>query len=139
MSMQDNKAIVKRFIDESFNQRNFDAVQDLIAPDMIEHEAMPAVAPSGIEGMRMMTDMTLSAFPDFKVIFQHLIAEEDKVVVSMIWTGTHEGEFMGIPATGNTFSMNVIDIFRVQDGKLVEHWGVTDMMAMMQQLGVTAN
>lgn len=136
MSTQDNKAIVKRFIDESFNQRNFDAVQDLVAPDMVEHEAMPEGAPTGIDGMRMMLNMTLRAFPDFRVTFQHLIAEEDKVVVSMIWTGTHEGEFMGIPATGNTFSMNVIDIFRVQEGKLVEHWGVTDMMAMMQQLGV---
>lgn len=101
MSIQDNKAIVKRFIDGALNQRNFDGVQDLVAPDIVEYEALPEGVPTGIDGMRIMFNMTFSAFPDFRVTFQHVIAEEDKVVASMIWTGTHEGEFMGIPATGN--------------------------------------
>jgi predicted ester cyclase len=63
------------------------------------------------------------------------MAEDDKVVLHMTWTGTHKGEFMGIPPTGQSISINVIDIIRIADGQFVEHWGVMDQMAMMQQLG----
>ncbi len=64
-----------------------------------------------------------------------MIAEGDKVVIRQTWSGTHKGEFMGIPATGRRVSIAVIDIIRVADGRFVEHWGQLDMMGMMQQLG----
>ena len=84
----------------------------------------------------MMFTMLRSAFPDFKATIEHLIAEGDKVVLHMTWTGTQKGEFMGIPPTGKSISINVIDIVRIADGQVVEHWGIMDQMAMMQQLGV---
>ena len=78
----------------------------------------------------------LKAFPDFKATIKHLMAEDDKVVLHMTWTGTQKGEFMGIPPTGKSVSIGVFDIVRVAGGKLVEHWGQMDNMGMMQQLGV---
>lgn len=84
----------------------------------------------------MMYNMIPGVFPDLEVTIQNLIAEDDKVTVQQMWTGAQTGEFIGISATGNTFSINTIDIFWIQDGKPVEQWGITDMMGMMQQLGV---
>jgi predicted ester cyclase len=75
------------------------------------------------------------SFPDFAIQLDDLIAEGDKVFVGATMTGTHEGEFMGIPATGKQISEPIADLLRVRDGKAVEHWGVTDSGAMMQQLG----
>ena len=82
----------------------------------------------------MLFNMLFNAFPDFHANIEHLIAEEDMTVLHMTWTGTHEGEFMGIPPTGKRMSIKVIDIVRIIDGKFLEHWGLTDMMTMMQQL-----
>ena len=76
--------------------------------------------------------MMFSAFPDFTVTLEDL----HKVVARLKWTGTQENEFMGMPVTGKSFAINVIDIFRIEDGKVKEHWGVSDMMARMGQLGM---
>ena len=91
--------------------------------------------PAGREAVKQMPAMLHSAFPDFHTTINDLIAEGDKVVVSMTWSGTQQGEWMGMPPSGKRMSINVIDIFRVADGKFVEHWGLMDGMTMMQQLG----
>ena len=84
----------------------------------------------------MLATMLRSAFPDLKATIEDTIAEGDKVVIRMTWRGTHTGgEFMGIPATGKSVSIGVIDIIRISGGKAVEHWGQMDSMLMMQQLG----
>ncbi len=74
------------------------------------------------------------AFPDKKIIFNDLIAEEEKVMVKVTVNGTHQGEFMGMPATGHAISYEEVLIFRLKDGKIVEHWAVADALALMQQL-----
>ncbi len=79
--------------------------------------------------------MLRSAFPDFKATIDDILAEDDKVVLRMTWNGTQKGEFLGVPATGKRVSFGVIDIIRIANGKLVEHWGQMDSMSMMQQLG----
>jgi len=79
--------------------------------------------------------MLHNAFPDFKATIEQLIAEGDKVVLYMTWTGTQEGEFMGVPPTGKRLSVGVIDIIAIANGKFVEHWGIIDSGKMMQQLG----
>ena len=91
--------------------------------------------PAGREGVKLMTAMLHEAFPDFQATIEDIIAEGDKVVIRMTWSGTQEGAFMGIPASGKRFTMPVIDIFLMAGGKIAEHWGLTDMMGMMQQLG----
>jgi len=135
MSTEKNKAIVRQLIEEVINQNNLRLGEEIMAADIIEHEELPPGIPPGIEGTKIMFTMLHSAFPDFKATINDLIAEDDKVVVSMTWSGTQHGDWMGMPPSGKPMSVNVIDIFRVADDKLVEHWGLIDSMKMMQQLG----
>lgn len=136
MSIEQNKAVFRQIVEEIFNQGNISLFDELVAPDFIEHEELPPGIPVGREGAKVLFTQLRSAFPDFKAEIEDLIAEGDRVVVRMKWTGTHEGEFMGIPPTGRSISIEVIDIVRFEDGKFVEHWGIMDNMGMMQQLGV---
>ena len=136
MSTEENKALVRRLVEEVFNRGNISLADEFLAPDFVEHEELPPGIPPGREAPKQLTTMMHSAFPDFKATIDDIIAEGDKVVVRMTWSGTHNGEFMGIPPTGNSFSVGVIDILRIVDGKLTDHWGQTDNMGMMQQLGV---
>ena len=136
MSTEQNKALVNRLVEEVLNQHDLSVIDEIVSLDFVEHEALPPGMPSGREGSIALFSMLLNAFPDFYATVEHLIAEGDQVVLHMTWTGTQEGEFMGIPPTGNRISIGVIDIIRVADGMLVEHWGVMDQATMMQQLGV---
>jgi steroid delta-isomerase-like uncharacterized protein len=135
MSIEQNKALVRRLVDEVINQGNMSVIDKLFAPDFVEHEKLPPEIPPGREAPKLLFTMLRSAFPDFKATIEHLVAEGDTVVVSMAWTGTQKGEFMGVPATGKSISIGVIDIIRLAEGKFVEHWGIMDSMALMQQLG----
>jgi steroid delta-isomerase-like uncharacterized protein len=136
ISLDENKALVRELIDVMFNQGDVSRIDEFVAPDFIEHEELPPDVPGGPEAPKFMTAMMQAAFPDSKAIIKDLIAEDDRVAVRMTWTGTHEGEFMGIPPTGNRISINVFDILRIADGMVVEHWGLMDSMGLMQQLGV---
>jgi steroid delta-isomerase-like uncharacterized protein len=135
MSTEQNKAVVRRLVEEVFNQGNLSMIDELIAPDFVEHEELPPGIPPGREAPKQMFAMLQSAFPDFKATIDDLVAEGDKIVIRQTWTGTQKGEFMGIPPTGKRVSIGVIDILRLADGKMAEHWGIMDSMAMMQQLG----
>ena len=136
MPTEQNKAIFRRMVEEIFNRGNMSQVDEFIAPDFIEREELPPGIPPGREGVKQMTIMFRSAFPDFKATIDDMIAEGDKVVVRMTWSGTHKGEFMGIPPTGKSVSFGLIDIVRFAGDKFVEHWGMMDSTSMMQQLGV---
>ena len=135
MAAEQNKALIARFVDELFNRGNMDIVGEIFAPDFIEHEQLPPGIPVGREGVKVLTTILRSAFPDFKATIDDILAEGDKVVIRMTWSGTQKGEFMGIPATGRRMSIGVIDIIRIANGKATEHWGQMDAMGMMQQLG----
>lgn len=136
MSTEQNKALVRQLVEEVINQGNISMIDELLIPDFVEHEELPPGIPPGREAPKVLFSMLRSAFPDLKATIEHLIAEGDKVVLHMTWTGTHKGEFMGIPPTGKGISITVMDILGIAEGKFVEHWGVMDSMAMMQQLGV---
>lgn len=135
MSIEQNKALVSRLVEEILNQKNLSVIDETFSSDFVENEELPPGIPPGREAPRALFSMLHNAFPDFKATIEHLIAEGDNVVLHMTWTGTQEGEFMGMPPTGKRMSINVIDIVRVADGKYVEHWGVMDQAALMQQLG----
>ncbi len=135
MSVDQNKALVRQMVAAVFNQGSADRVDEFLAPDFVEHEELPPGIPAGREGVKLLSAMLHSAFPDFKATVDDLVAEGDKVVIRMTWSGTHQGEFMGIPPTGRSVSFGVIDIIRIADGKFVEHWGQMDSMGLMQQLG----
>jgi steroid delta-isomerase-like uncharacterized protein len=135
MSVEQNKALARQLAEEVLNKGNMSRADEIIAPNFVEHEELPPGIPPGREAPKMMFTMLRSAFPDFKATIDDMIAEGDKVVIRQTWTGTQKGEFMGMPPTGKSISIGVIDIIRIADGKFVEHWGVMDQMAMMQQLG----
>ncbi|HML21789.1 MAG TPA: ester cyclase [Aggregatilinea sp.] len=135
MSTEQNKALARRLVDEVLNRGNLNVIDEIISPDFIEHEELPPGMPSGRDAPRAMFGMLHSAFPDFKATIQQLIAEGDKVVFHMTWTGTQQGEFMGLPASGRRVSFDVIDIVSIVDGKATEHWGIMDRAKMLEQLG----
>ncbi len=130
-----NKALNRRFVEEVINQGDLDVIDELIDPGAVDHAAPPGF-PTGREGAKHFATMTRSAFPDLHLTIEDMIAEGDKVVMRGTWSATHEGEFMGIPATGKQVTVSQIDISRVADGRMVEHWGQFDALGLMQQLGV---
>ena len=136
MSLDKNKELVREMVEVLFNQGDVGGGDEFLSPDFIENEELPPGVPTGREGVKLLTGMLHTAFPDFEATIEDLIAEDDKVVIRMTWTGTHEGEFMGIPPTGHRVYLGVFDIVRIADGMIVEHWGLMDNMALMQQIGV---
>lgn len=138
MTTEANKAIVRRFYEEVFNQRNVDAIAELMGDEFINNDPTP-VAARDRESMKQFIKTITTAFPDHHHAIEDLIAEGDKVVMRCTLTGTHQGQFPGfleIPPTGKSLRQQQSHILRVQDGKLVEHWVVRDDLALMQQLGV---
>lgn len=131
----DNSTTARRFYDEVIGAGNFDMLDELLHEDFVEHEAMPGM-PTGRDAPRAMTEMMRSAFPDMRAEVDDIIEEGDKLAVRGRFLGTHEGEFMGIPATGRSFEVNVMDVLQFEGGKVVAHWGVTDTAGMMEQLGL---
>ncbi len=135
MSAEENKAIQRR-IYEAYNQGDLAALDELIAPDNTSHEeAIPGQEP-GLEGLKKVLTMFRSAIPDFAMTPDVMIAEGDKVAAHVVTQGTNTGEFMGNPPTGKEIKIESFHINRFADGKLVEHWGLSDTAKMMQQLGV---
>jgi steroid delta-isomerase-like uncharacterized protein len=135
MSAEENKAIARRGY-EAINQNNLDALDEVVAPDITDHDPAPGQAP-GLEGVKQWFSSMHTAFPDFRMNVEDMIAEGDKVVARVRLSGTHQGEFMGIDATGNRVTITGIDILRINaDGKIMERWGNFDDLGMMQQLGV---
>lgn len=109
---------------------------DLVADDFVEHEEIPGL-PATKQGMLEYFGLLLSAFPDMRMDVEDLMADGDKTVARVTVTATHDGEFMGVAPTGNQVEIQLIDIMRFDDDGLVcEHWGVADMLSLMQQLGV---
>ena len=135
MSTEVNKAIVRRFVDEVQSKGNIDAIDELCSPGFVNHSAPPGV-PSNCEGVKQVTAMFRQAFPDSYFTIEDMVAEGDKVATRKTFHGTHQGEFMGIPPTGQQVSIGLIDIVRIVDGKVVEHWSMGDNLGMMQQLDI---
>jgi len=112
-----------------------DRADELMAEDLIEHEDQPPGSPQGHEGFKDFVRRINAGFPDLECHVEDMTADDDKVWARARLTGTHQGEFMGVPATGSRVEFQVIDIARFENGKGVEHWGVSDAMSLMMQIG----
>jgi steroid delta-isomerase-like uncharacterized protein len=134
MSTETNKQLVQRYFDEVHTARRYELVDELVAPDYKEHNPLPGQR-DGRDGMRD-RDRTLHESLDVRFEVEDLIAEGDKVVARWRNRGTHVGEFLGMPATGKSFSIEGINIYRVRDGRLVEGWDVVDVFGQLLQLGL---
>ena len=118
------------------NAGDIDGFGRQLADDFLEHDEIPGIPPTKA-GVVQYFQMLIRAFPDLRMDVQDVIASGDKAVARVRVAGTHQGEFMGIPATGKSATVNLIDITRFgDDGLAREHWGVADQLALMQQLGV---
>jgi steroid delta-isomerase-like uncharacterized protein len=132
---EENKALMRRELEEVWNKHNPDAIDEIYAPDFVHHNAPPGT-PNDLAGHKALVAMYLGAFPDLKTTIDILVAEGDIVVERSTGTGTHTGELMGIPATGKRMTVTTIAIARIAGGKIAELWSEVDAMGMMQQLGV---
>lgn len=133
MSREDHKALVRRLV-VAADQREFDLVQQLLAPDFLLHPA-GGREPINREQFLRVHDARNTAFPDVSHTFEEQIAEGDLVATRMTQHGTHSGEYMGIPATGRHTSMTGIAIHRIVGGKVAEVWPSPDLLGLLQQLG----
>lgn len=131
----DHAATMRRLY-ELISAGDVDGFGELLADDFVDHEENPGFAPTK-QGVEDFFRMYRAAFPDLRMDPEDVLASGDKVVARVRATGTHRGEFMGIPATGKSVDVQLVDIIRFGgDGLAHEHWGVFDALGLMQQLGV---
>lgn len=135
MSEAENKAVVRRLIEEFKDGHDFEVGEDLVADDFIDRTPGPGESGNKEEGLQFFQYMW-QALPDFAVEIKEQIAEGDKVATLQTFSGTHNGELLGVPPTGRRVAFDVFDMLRIRDGKVVEHWNVVDMAGLMQQLGL---
>jgi len=135
MSLEENKALVRRGTEEVFNKGNVAAIDEFFAPNLVPYSLPPAVTRDR-EGYKQMVTAILAAFPDFHITVEDMVAEGDKVVARATTRGTHKGEFMSIAPTGKQATWTEIFIWRIEGGKVVEIWAEVDQLGLMQQLGV---
>jgi steroid delta-isomerase-like uncharacterized protein len=134
MPAEESKAIMRRFWDV-WEQGNVDLLDELLAPEYINHTLAAPDLPPGPEGVKEVVSMFRSAMPDLKVVIEDMIAEGDKVATRYALEGTHRGELFGAAPTGKHLRIKSMTVERLSEGKIVEHWRVTDELDMMRQLG----
>ena len=134
MPAEENKDLVRRYIEEVWSGHNLDAIDELVSPEYFNHAASTAEYQRG--GAKLAVEWLLSVFPDHRFDIEDAAAEGDTVAVRGTMGGTHEGDLMGIAPTGKRVAVQQTHWFRVADGKVAEHWAVRDDLGMIRQLGV---
>jgi predicted ester cyclase len=129
----DNETTYRRLIEEGFNQGNLAVVDELVAPDAVEHQRGGA---DGRDGVKRTIGYLRGAFPDFKLTIDSVVVSDEEVWARQRGGGTNLGSFAGHPPTGKTAQIDVIDICRFRNGLMVEHWGVPDQLGMLKALGL---
>jgi predicted ester cyclase len=135
MAAEEHKRITRLMLEELFDKGNLDAAEDLIHPDFVNHEAPPS-NPQGPEGLKETVSWLRSLWGPMRFEIEDEICEDDKVVARVIMRGRHVGEFLGRAPTGKEFMTKQIHIWRIKDGKVIEHWSVRDDLGQALQLGL---
>jgi len=135
MSTETNKATVRRMLEQLWNERRVELIDEFFTEDIVSH-VVGFPSSSGLAETRQGLTMNLNAFPDIKISIDDEIAEGDKVVFNWTSRGTHQGELYGIPATGKQVTNTGMTIYRLENAKIAELWFIGDNLGMMQQLGV---
>lgn len=128
--------LVRRLIEEGFNQGDVDVVDEVISPSMIEHQNFGPNHAAGADGVKAVIASLRRAFSDFHLAIDDLTVDNGTVWLRMTGTGTNDGSFMGNPPTGCTMRIDVFDSLRVENDRIVEHWGVPDRLGALFQLGL---
>ena len=132
----DPETIVRRLLDEGFSQGRLEVADELFDPELAEHQDFGADHAKGADGAKAVISSLRRAFPDFRLEIQDLVVDGDIVWTRNRATGTNDGSFLGNPPTGRRMSIDVFDVLRVVDGRIVEHWGVPDRLGVLFQLGL---
>jgi steroid delta-isomerase-like uncharacterized protein len=132
-TLEENKRIVRRFIDEIFLRRDFAAVDELLTDDFTAHTWGPM--PPGRDGLKEAITRVSAGISDARMTVEDVIAEGDRVAVRLTSSAVHSGEFMGMAPSGKRYEIGEIHIFRLRDGRVAEHWHQADFLGMMRQLG----
>jgi len=128
-----NKEIVRRFSDELWGRGDFAAADEVLAPDLIEHNPLPGQGP-GRDGHKQVVALFRSAFPDLHVVTEDLVEEGDRVALRWRAEGTHRGDLMGLSPTGKRVALSFIEILRIARGKIVERWAEDNGQFVLAQL-----
>jgi steroid delta-isomerase-like uncharacterized protein len=138
MSPDENKAILRRALDEIWNKGNMSAADELASAHLSVHTNTPGVpGQASTEQIKQSVTMYRAAFPNLHTTLDDLIAEGDMVAIRFTVTGTHRGALFGIPPTGKEVTVTNITLYRMAEGRVIEQWGVTDSLGLLQQLGIT--
>ena len=132
-----NKDLIRRVIAEAFNAGNLEVVDEALAADYVEHQAAPD-APGGPAAFKAFVRAFRATFPDVHATVEDMVAEEDRVALRVTWRGSQQGALGEIPATGLPVEFGGYHIYRFEDGKIAEHWGLQDDLGLLLQLGVIA-
>jgi predicted ester cyclase len=132
----DSRALMWRITDEIWNNGRLELIDELIAEDLVDHVELPGLRGNGRARYRASIEMARAAFPDYRNPPDFVLADGEFAVSYGRSTGTHRGEYMGIPPTGRSFDVPTFGILRFASGQAVERWGFSDNLAMMQQLGL---
>lgn len=133
-----NRAILRRYFEQAWNNGDLAVLDEIVSPDYLNHNPAVPGLPAGVQGLKIIIGGFRAAFPDLRFTIEDQIAEGDKVVTRWTMLGTHRGEFMGIAATNKRVQVAGMQVERVVDGKIVEHWRQSDDLGLLQQLGVVA-
>lgn len=128
-----NKELIGKFAEETFVKKDLTKLEKYMHQDYIQHNPL---VEQGLEGFRVFFQNWFSGVPDFNYTLKKIIADEDHVWVYGTYSGTHKGDWLGITATNKPYDFDAVDIFRIEDGKLAEHWDVLDIYGLFNQLGV---
>lgn len=134
----DSEMVLRRLIDEGFSEGRLEVCDEIVAPTMVEHQPFGPDHPDGPDGVKAVITSLRTPFADFRLTVEDVAVAGDVVWSRNVATGRHEDLFMGHPATGRSFRIDVVDIMRVQHGQIVEHWGVPDRLGVLIQLGLIA-
>ncbi len=135
MSREENIAAQERFGEQIIKLGNLDVMEELTTPDFVDRDPAPDQVP-GPQGLKDFWAAFRTGFPDLDVAVDQLVADDENVAIAYRATGTHDGDFAGIGATGRKIDIRGVQIARFADGKMVERWGSSDQLTMLQQLGV---
>ena len=132
----DGGTLARRYFEEVWNEGKVDVLDDLLSPDYLNHTPSTGHPPPGPGGLKPIVLAIRRAFPDLHYTIEDVLVTDDAVAIRTTMTGTHEGDLFGIPPTHRKINVRQIQIERVRDGRIVEHWRVTDELTLMRQLGV---
>ncbi len=131
MSLEENKAVIRRLV-KAFNKHNVALLDELVAPDFVEH----TLKLRGRESIKQIETMFYTGFPDFHGTIEDIVAEGDKVWIRVTYTGTHTGKYLGLTPSGKKITITAVQIYRIVAGKVVERVSVSDSLNFLKQLGV---